>query len=64
VIFRREKAQTEGIIQRMTEILGSSDGFNSQKSIWRTTVAGMPRLIEFGGLDNPDDHLSVAGAPP
>jgi hypothetical protein len=39
VIFRREKAQTEGIVQRMTEILGSTDGYNSQKSIWRTTVA-------------------------
>jgi hypothetical protein len=62
-IFRREKAQTEGIVQRMTEILGSSDGFNSQKSIWRTTVAGMPRLIELGGLDNPDDHLRWQGRP-
>lgn len=60
-IFRREKAQTEGIIQRMTEILGSSDGFNSQKSIWRTTVANVPRLIEFGGLDNPDDHQKWQG---
>jgi hypothetical protein len=62
-IFRREKAQTEGIIQRVTEILGSSDGFNSQKSIWRTTVANIPRLIEFGGLDNPNDHLRWQGRP-
>ena len=30
-IFRKEKAQTEGIIQRLNEILGSSDGYNSQK---------------------------------
>jgi hypothetical protein len=63
VIFRREKAQTEGIIQRMTEILGSTDGFNSQKSIWKTTVANVPRLIEFGGLDNPDDHASGRADP-
>lgn len=62
-IFRREKAQTEGIVQRMTEILGSSDGFNSQKAIWRTTVAGVPRLIELGGLDNLDDHLRWQGRP-
>lgn len=62
-IFRREKAQTEGIIQRVTEILGSSDGFNSQKSIWRTTTGGIPRLIEFGGLDNADDHLKWQGRP-
>jgi hypothetical protein len=62
-IFRREKAQTEGIVQRLTEILGSSDGYNSQKSIWRTTVANVPRLIELGGLDNPDDHLRWQGRP-
>jgi hypothetical protein len=63
VIFRREKAQTEGIIQRMTEILGSSDGFNSQKAIWRTTVGGAERLIEFGGLDNLTDHQRWQGRP-
>jgi hypothetical protein len=62
-IFRREKAQTEGIVQRLTEILGTTDGYNSQKSIWRTTVAGVPRLIEFGGLDNPDDHQKWQGRP-
>jgi hypothetical protein len=62
-IFRREKAQTEGIVQRMTEILGSSDGYNSQKSIWRTNVSNVPRLIELGGLDNPDDHLRWQGRP-
>jgi DNA-binding MarR family transcriptional regulator len=63
VIFRREKAQTEGIVQRLTELIGSSDGYNSQKSIWKTTVANIPRLIEFGGLDNADDHLRWQGRP-
>lgn len=60
-IFRREKAQTEGIIQRMAEILGSTDGLNSQKGIWQVKVGGTPRLIEFGGLDNPDDHKKWQG---
>jgi len=59
VIFRREKAQTEGIVQRMTEILGTTDGYNSQKSVWRVG----DRLIEFGGLDNPDDHTRWQGRP-
>lgn len=63
VIFRREKAQTEGIVQRLTEILGSNDGYNSQKAIWKTTTHGIPRLIELGGLDNPDDHLRWQGRP-
>lgn len=57
LILRREKAQTEGIVQRMTEILGSSTGYNGQKSIWRVDE----RLIEFGGLDNPDDHQKWQG---
>ena len=57
LILRREKTQTEGIVQRITEILGSSEGYNSQKSVWR--VDG--RLIEFGGLDNPDDHQKWQG---
>lgn len=60
-IFRREKAQTEGIIQRLTEIIGNTDGYNSQKSVWRTTVANIPRLMEFGGLDNPNDHQKWQG---
>lgn len=63
VVFRREKAQTEGIIQRMTEILGGTDGFNSQKAVWKCNVGGMDRLIEFGGLDNVTDHQRWQGRP-
>lgn len=58
-IFRREKTQTEGIIQRLTEILGSTDGYNSQKSAWRVG----DKLIEFAGLDNPTDHQKWQGRP-
>jgi hypothetical protein len=59
LILRREKTQTEGIIQRITEILGLSDGYNSQKSQWRYDN----RIIEFGGLDNPNDHQKWQGRP-
>lgn len=59
LILRREKTQTEGIIQRITEILGTSDGYNSQKSQWRVGN----RIIEFGGLDNPSDHQKWQGRP-
>ena len=63
-IFRREKAQTEGIIQRLEEILGHTDGLNSQKGIWkiRSGLVG-DRLIEFAGLDNPNDHSRWQGRP-
>lgn len=57
-IFRREKAQTERIIQRMTELLGDTNGYNSQKGIWQL---GDGRLVEFGGLDNPGDERRWQG---
>lgn len=60
LIVRREKAQTEGIIQRLQEILGTSDGYNSQKGIWKV---GNSRLLEFAGLDNPGDERRWQGRP-
>lgn len=62
LILRREKAQTEGVIQRLSEIVGTTDGFNSQKGIWRMPVGSEP-LVEFGGLDNPGDERRWQGRP-
>ncbi len=70
LILRRQKAQTDGIVQRIGEILGSSLGFNQSRSAWRlpgTEGAGAgaggagDRLIEFGGLDGPHDHHKWQG---
>jgi hypothetical protein len=60
IIFRREKAQTEGIVQRLEELLGNQDGLNSQKGIWKMDGG---RLLEFGGLANPDDRKRYQGRP-
>jgi len=60
LIVRREKAQTEGVIQRLQEIVGSTDGFNSQKAIWRVPGGA---LTEFAGLDNPGDERRWQGRP-
>lgn len=60
LVVRREKAQTEGVIQRLGEIIGTGEGFNGQKSIWRVPVGNEP-LIEFGGLDNPGDERRWQG---
>lgn len=60
LFIRREKAQTEGLVQRLTEILGSSDGLNAQKGIWRIPNAG---LLELGGLDNLGDERRWQGRP-
>jgi hypothetical protein len=59
IFFRQQKAQTEGIVQRITEVLGTTDGYNSQKGAWRIG----DKLIEFAGLDNPDDHQKWQGRP-
>lgn len=59
LIVRREKAQTEGVIQRITELLGTTDGLNGQKGIWRLPNS----LAEFAGLDNPGDEQRWQGRP-
>ena len=63
LVVRREKAQTEGIIQRLTEILGHTNGLNSQKAIWRLPMHRGDVLAEFAGLDNPGDERRWQGRP-
>jgi len=60
LVVRREKAQTEGVIQRLGEIIGHTNGFNGQKSIWRIPGGA---LTEFAGLDNPGDEKRWQGRP-
>lgn len=59
LVARREKAQTEGVIQRLTELLGGTQGYNSQKSSWR--LEG--RILELAGLDNLGDERRWQGRP-
>lgn len=60
LVIRNEKAQTEGIVQRLTALIGNTNGYNSQKSVWRVETGTKP-LIEFGGLDNPGDESRWQG---
>lgn len=57
LILRREKAQTEKFVQDFTKIIGSDAGYNSQKAAWKYDG----RLIEFGGLDDANDHRKWQG---
>lgn len=56
---RRQKVQTEGFVQRLTQILGTDNGYNSQKSIWNTGSS----LITIAGCDNPGDEKKQQGIP-
>jgi hypothetical protein len=62
LVVRREKAQTEGFIQRMAEILGGTVGYNSQKSMWRVGTGSAPadRVRRPG---QPGRRAPLAGPP-
>lgn len=59
LIIREEATQLEGVIDRLTELLGSRDGFNGQKNIWR-----LPSVqIELGSVPNAGDETKYQGRP-
>ncbi len=60
IIFRREFPQLTGITERMTEIRGGTDGFNSQRSIWRL---GGGRVLELGAVQHETDVSRYQGRP-
>lgn len=59
MVLRREATQLTGIIDRLTQILGSRDGYNGQEKIWRLE----DRQIEFGSVPNAGDETKYQGRP-
>lgn len=60
IIFRREAVQLVGIEQRMTQILGTRKGYNSQDGIWR--LPG-DRVLELGSVKEAEDWTKYQGRP-
>ncbi len=60
IIFRREAVQLIGIEERMTKILGSRAGYNSQDGIWRLPDG---RVLELGSVKEPGDWVKYQGRP-
>lgn len=60
IVFRREAVQLTGIEERMSKILGTRDGYNSQKGLWR--LPGN-RVMELGSVKEPDDWMKYQGRP-
>jgi hypothetical protein len=60
IIFRREAVQLIGIEERMTKIVGTRTGYNSQTGVWR--LPGN-RVMELGSVKLPDDWMKYQGRP-
>ena len=62
MIMRREATQLQGVLSRIEQLLGTTDGYNSQSKVWRD--AG-PRgvKIEFGSVPNLGDETKYQGRP-
>lgn len=58
IIFRREAVQLVGIEERMTKILGTRKGYNSQDGVWR--LPGN-RVMELGSVKEPGDWVKYQG---
>lgn len=60
IIFRREAVQLVGLEERMTKILGTRKGYNSQTGVWRLPEG---RVMELGSVKEPDDWMKYQGRP-
>ena len=61
-IVRKNGTEHTGFVDRITELLGTRDGFSSKDGVWRD--AGPNRVqIEFGSLPNPKDEEKYRGRP-
>lgn len=58
IIFRREAVQLVGIEERMTKILGTRKGYNSQDGVWRLPGG---RVMELGSVKEPGDWIKYQG---
>lgn len=61
-ILRREATQLGGIYERLTELVGSRDGFNGSVKEWRVPIGNQP-VIVFGSTPNPGDEAKYQGRP-
>ena len=61
ILFRRQAVQLVGIEERMTNILGYREGYNSQTGVWRLPSGG--RVLELGSVKEPGDWIKYQGRP-
>lgn len=59
LILRRTHKESLGIVDRMTEIMGNRNGYNSHTGAWRLS----DRIIEIGGCQLEEDKQKFKGIP-
>lgn len=65
IVFRLNGTEHTAFIDRLEEVLGSRDGFNSKNGIWRVNLPGVNKKIqlELGSVPNPGDERKYRGRP-
>jgi len=58
IIFRQHGTELTGVIDEITRVLGTRDGFNGSDRIWRLPDG---RQIELGSFPTPGDELKYQG---
>lgn len=61
-IFRREGTELSGIFDRLTDLVGHTDGYNGSNRIWKFPQK-MRKQIEFCSAPNPGDERKYRGRP-
>lgn len=59
LVLRRTNREVNGLVERMTGIIGDREGYNSQTGMWRRP----DRTIELGGCQLEDDKQKYKGNP-
>ena len=60
LILRRTNKEVLGLVERMSGILGSRDGFSSQTGMWRRPDG---RVVDLGGVQLEEDKQKFKGVP-
>lgn len=60
MMLRRVGTELTGILDRLTELLGTRDGYNGQDKIWRLPDG---KQFEFGAVPNAGDEKKFQGRP-
>ena len=60
LVLRRTNKEVNGLVERMSSILGTRDGYNSQTGIWRLPEG---RVVDLGGCQLEDDKQKYKGNP-